>query len=215
MVERALPRAFCFRKKASVRRSARSTQTRGLLTWPQRCFSSPTVREGRNFSRAPGAVPGLAHRRLSRERPDHTLQTTALVHEAYLRLVDQQEASWKNRSQFFAVAAQMMRRVLVDYARARQYKKRGGGAQQVELDEAMVESSDRAAEVVALDEVLITLAELDPRKSQVVELRFFGGLSIEETAEILGVSPGTVMRDWTLAKAWLQREMAQGGPDAG
>jgi RNA polymerase sigma factor (TIGR02999 family) len=109
----------------------------------------------------------------------------------------------------------MMRRVLVDYARARQYKKRGGGAQQVELDEAMVESSDRAAEVVALDEVLITLAELDPRKSQVVELRFFGGLSIEETAEILGVSPGTVMRDWTLAKAWLQREMAQGGPDAG
>jgi RNA polymerase sigma-70 factor (ECF subfamily) len=157
----------------------------------------------------------LAHGRLGRERPGHTLQTTALVHEAYLRLVDQQEASWKNRAQFFAVAAQMMRRILVDYARARQYGKRGGGVQQVELDEAMVVSGDRAAEVVALDEVLISLAELDPRKSRIVELRFFGGLSIEETAEILGVSPGTVMRDWTLAKAWLQREMTHGSQDAG
>jgi RNA polymerase sigma factor (TIGR02999 family) len=157
----------------------------------------------------------LAHGHLRRERPDHTLQTTALVHEAYLRLVDQQEANWKNRAQFFAVAAQMMRRILVDYARARQYAKRGGGAQPVELDEAMVVSSDRAAEVVALDEALTRLAELDPRKSRLVELRFFGGMSIEETAQILGVSPGTVMRDWTLAKAWLQREMTQGGSDAG
>jgi RNA polymerase sigma factor (TIGR02999 family) len=156
----------------------------------------------------------LAHGRLGRERPDHTLQTTALVHEAYLRLVDQQEANWKNRAQFFAVAAQMMRRILVDYARARQYAKRGGGAQQVELDQAMVVSSDRAAEVVALDEVLMSLAELDSRKSQVVELRFFGGMSIEETAEVLGVSPGTVMRDWTLAKAWLQREMNHRVQDA-
>jgi RNA polymerase sigma factor (TIGR02999 family) len=156
----------------------------------------------------------LAHGRLGRERPGHTLQTTALVHEAYLRLVDQQEASWKNRTQFFAVAAQMMRRILVDYARARQHGKRGGGVQQVELDEAMVVSSDRAAEVVALDEVLMSLAELDSRKSQVVELRFFGGMSIEETAEVLGVSPGTVMRDWTLAKAWLQREMNHRVQDA-
>jgi RNA polymerase sigma factor (TIGR02999 family) len=157
----------------------------------------------------------LAHGHLRGERPGHTLQTTALVHEAYLRLVDQQSASWKNRAQFFAVAAQMMRRVLVDYARARQYAKRGGGAQQVELDEAMVVSRDRAADVVALDEALMRLAEFDLRKSQVVELRFFGGMSIEETAETLGVSPGTVMLDWTLAKAWLQREMAQGGGDAG
>jgi RNA polymerase sigma factor (TIGR02999 family) len=153
----------------------------------------------------------LAHGHLRGERPDPTLQTTALVHEAYLRLVDQQEANWKNRAQFFAVAAQMMRRILVDYARARQYEKRGGGAQQVELDEAMVVSSDRAAEVVALDEALLRLAELDSRKSRLVELRFFGGMSIEETAEILGVSPGTVMRDWTLAKAWLQREMTHEG----
>ncbi len=152
----------------------------------------------------------IAHGRLGRERPGHTLQTTALVHEAYLRLVDQQEASWKNRAQFFAVAAQMMRRILVDYARARQYDKRGGGARQVELDEAIVASKDLAAEVVALDEVLLSLAELDPRKSQVVELRVFGGLSVEETAESLGVSPGTVKRDWTLAKAWLQREMTNG-----
>jgi RNA polymerase sigma factor (TIGR02999 family) len=157
----------------------------------------------------------LAHGRLGRERPDHTLQTTALVHEAYLRLVDQQEANWQNRAQFFAVAAQMMRRILVDYARARQYEKRGGGAQQVELDEAMVVSSERAAELVALDELLMSLAELDPRMSRVVELRFFGGLSVEETAEILRISPGTVKRDWTVAKAWLQREMTQGGPDAG
>jgi RNA polymerase sigma factor (TIGR02999 family) len=157
----------------------------------------------------------LAHGCLGREPPGHTLQTTALVHEAYLRLVDQQEAGWKNRAQFFAVAAQMMRRVLVDYARARQYGKRGGGAQKVELDEALVVSRDRAAEVVALDELLLSLAEVDPRKGRVVESRVFGGLSVEETAEALGVSPGTVMRDWTLAKAWLQREMTQGGQDAG
>jgi RNA polymerase sigma factor (TIGR02999 family) len=157
----------------------------------------------------------LAHGCLGRERPGHTLQTTALVHEAYLRLVGQQEVGWKNRAQFFGVAAQMMRRILVDYARARQYGKRGGGAQQVELDEALVVSRDRAAEVVVLDEVLMSLAEVDPRKSRVVELRVFGGLSIEETAEVLGVSPGTVMRDWTLAKAWLQREMTPGGRDAG
>jgi RNA polymerase sigma factor (TIGR02999 family) len=157
----------------------------------------------------------LAHGQLRGERADHTLQTTALVHEAYLRLVDQREASWKNRAQFFAVAARMMRRILVDYARARQYAKRGGGAQPMELDEAMGVSRDRAAKVVALDEALLRLAELDSRKSRLVELRFFGGMSIEETAEILGVSPGTVMRDWTLAKAWLQREMTQEGPDAG
>ena len=157
----------------------------------------------------------LAHGRLGRERSGHSLQTTDLVHEAFLRMVDQQEAGWQNRSHFFAVAAQMMRRILVDYARSRRYAKRGGGAEQVELDEAMLVSSERAAEVVALDEALLRLAELDPRKSRVVELRFFGGLSIEETAEILDVSPGTVMRDWTLAKAWLQREISQRGQDAG
>jgi RNA polymerase sigma factor (TIGR02999 family) len=152
----------------------------------------------------------LAHRHLGRERDGHTLQTTALVHEAYMRLVDQKEVQWQNRAHFFAVAAQMMRRILVDYARARQYAKRGGGAQQVALDEAMVVSDERAADVVALDEALISLAEFDPRKSRMVELRFFGGLSIEETAEVLALSPGTVMREWTLAKAWLQREITRG-----
>ena len=147
----------------------------------------------------------MARRHLGRERGGHTLQTTALVHEAYLRLIDQQEVGWQNRAHFFAIAAQMMRRILVDHARARHYQKRGGGAQRVSFEEALVVSNERAAEVVALDEALTSLAEFDPRKSQMVELRFFGGLSIEETAEVLGVSPGTVMRDWTLAKTWLQR----------
>ena len=147
----------------------------------------------------------MARRHLGRERGGHTLQTTALVHEAYLRLIDQQEVGWQSRAHFFAIAAQMMRRILVDHARARHYQKRGGGAQRVSFDEALVVSNERAAEVVALDEALTDLAEFDPRKSQMVELRFFGGLSIEETAEVLGVSPGTVMRDWTLAKTWLQR----------
>src|SRR6185436_13092073 len=137
----------------------------------------------------------LAHRHLGRERSGHTLETTALVHEAYLRLIDQKEVQWQNRSQFFAVAATLMRRILVDHARARQYQKRGGGAQQVSFDEALEVSDERAAEVVALDEALSELARFDERKSRLVELRFFGGLSIEETAEVLGVSPGTVMRD--------------------
>jgi RNA polymerase sigma factor (TIGR02999 family) len=157
----------------------------------------------------------MAQRRLGRERDGHTLQTTALVHEAYLRLIDQKEANWQNRAHFFAVAAQMMRRILVDHARARQYQKRGGGAQQITFDEALEVSDERAAEVVALDEALTALAEFDQRKSQMVELRFFGGLSIEETAEVLQVSPGTVMRDWTLAKTWLQREINKRGQDAG
>jgi len=147
----------------------------------------------------------MARRHLGRERGGHTLQTTALVHEAYLRLIDQKAVAWQNRAHFFAIAAQMMRRILVDHARARHYQKRGGGIQRVSFDEALVVSDERAAEVVALDEALTGLAEFDPRKSQIVELRFFGGLSIEETAEVLGVSPGTVMRDWTLAKTWLQR----------
>jgi RNA polymerase sigma factor (TIGR02999 family) len=157
----------------------------------------------------------LAHRYLGRERKGHTLQTTALVHEAYIRLIDQKEVRWQNRAHFFAIAAQMMRRILVDYARARNYAKRGGGAQRVSLDEAMEVSDERAADVIALDEALVALAELDQRKSRIIELRFFGGLSIEETAEVLDVSPGTVMRDWTFAKAWLQREIDKGGPSAG
>jgi len=151
----------------------------------------------------------LARRRLGSEKADHTLQTTALVHEAYLRLVGQKATQWQNRAHFFAIAAQMMRRILVDYARSRRYTKRGGGAQKVSFEENMAVSS-RAAAVIALDEALTTLAEIDPRKSKMIELRFFGGLSIEETAKVLGVSPGTIKRDWTLAKAWLQHEIDSG-----
>jgi RNA polymerase sigma factor (TIGR02999 family) len=149
----------------------------------------------------------LAHRYMGRERPDHTLQTSALVNEAYLRLIDQREMRWQNRAQFFGIAAQMMRRILVDYARKRGFVKHGGELRAVPLDEVMIVSPERAAEVVELDDALKCLAEFDQRKSQIIELRFFGGLSIEETAEVLCVSPGTVMRDWTLAKAWLRREM--------
>lgn len=150
----------------------------------------------------------LAHHHMKRESPGHTLQTSALVNEAFLKLIDQKEVQWRNRAHFFAIAAQMMRRILVDYARSRSYAKRGGGIRNLPLDEALIVSDERNAEVLALDETLERLAELDPRKGQIVELRFFGGLSIEETAEVLTVSPGTVMRDWTLAKAWLRREMA-------
>lgn len=150
----------------------------------------------------------LARQYMRHERKGNTLQTSALVNEAYVRLVDQNNVQWQNRAHFFAIAAQLMRRVLVDHARKRGYQKRGGDARRVTLDEALVVSDERAAEVVALDDALTSLADLDERKSKIVELRFFAGLSIEETAEILAVSPGTVMRDWTLAKAWLRRAIA-------
>jgi RNA polymerase sigma-70 factor (ECF subfamily) len=146
----------------------------------------------------------LAHRYMGHERPGHTLQTSGLVNEAYLRLIDQTRVQWQNRSHFFGIAAQMMRRVLVDYARNRRNAKHGGGAPRVSFDDARMFSPERGGDVVALDEALNELATFDPRKSQIVELRFFGGLSIEEAAEVLNVSPGTVMRDWTLAKAWLR-----------
>lgn len=149
----------------------------------------------------------LAHRYMKRESPGHTLQTSALVNEAFVRLVDQKNVRWQNRAHFYGIAAQMMRRILVDYARSRTYAKRGGGAPTVTLDEGLIVSDQRSAEVVAVHEALDELMKLDPRKGQIVELRFFGGLSIEETANVLDVSPGTVMRDWTLAKAWLHREM--------
>ena len=150
----------------------------------------------------------LAHRYMKRESPGHTLQTSALVNEAFVRLVGQRNVRWQNRAHFFGVAAQTMRHILVDYARSRNYAKRGGGALQISLDEALIVSHERSAEVVSVHEALERLAEFDPRKSQLVELRFFGGLSIDETAEVLNVSPGTVMRDWTLAKAWLRREIS-------
>src|SRR5881394_3736578 len=149
----------------------------------------------------------LAHRHMGRERIGHTLQTSGLVNEAYLRLIDQSQVHWQNRGHFFGIAARMMRRILVDYARSRQYAKRGAGAQPISFEEALIVSPERVQEVVALDDALKDLAQFDQRKSQIVELRFFGGLSIEETAELLKVSPGTVMRDWTLAKAWLRQQI--------
>jgi RNA polymerase sigma-70 factor (ECF subfamily) len=149
----------------------------------------------------------LAHRYMSRERPDHTLQTTALVNEAYLKLVDQRRVRWQNRTHFFAIAAQIMRRILIDHARTRRYAKRGGGAHKLPLEEVGALTDERAAELVALDEALKGLAEIDERKSRIVELRFFGGLSVEETASVVGVSPDTVTLEWRRARAWLHREL--------
>jgi RNA polymerase sigma factor (TIGR02999 family) len=149
----------------------------------------------------------LAHHYLAGERAGHLLQTTALVNEAYLRLVDWKNVEWQNRAHFFGLAAQMMRRILVDFARARQYQKRGGAGQQLSLEEVALVAPERSGELVALDDALQTLAKLSPRQCQVVELRFFGGLSLEETAEVLKVSAGTVRRDWSLAQAWLYREL--------
>ena len=160
----------------------------------------------------------MARRQMRRERPGHTLRTTALVNDAYLRLVDQREVRWQNRAHFFAIAAQMMRRILVDHARAKRYEKRGGGAAHVPLEEAAVLAEGKAAEILALDEALKALAELDERRARVVELRYFAGLSNEEIAEVLKVSTNTVTRDWNMARAWLYHELngtGGGQPDAG
>ena len=151
----------------------------------------------------------MAHRYMSGEREGHTLQTTALINEAYLRLVDSGRMHWQNRAHFFAVSAEVMRRILVDFARSRHYQKRGGKAVHLPLDQAPEVSQEREADLVALDEALIALAAIDQRKSKIVELRFFGGLSVKETAEVLKVSPDTVMREWKLAKVWLLRELSK------
>ena len=149
----------------------------------------------------------LAGHHMALERSGHSLQATALVHEAYLRLIDQRQARWQGRAHFFALASRMMRRILVDYARSRHYAKRGGAARRVSLDEAMIVSEEKTQEVVALDEALTRLAAIDFRKSQVVELRYFGGLSMEEIAKVLKISAVTARRDWSTAKAWLYRDM--------
>src|SRR5262245_34312600 len=150
----------------------------------------------------------LAQRYMAHERPGHTLQASAVVNEAYIRLAGVQRMSWQNRAQFFAVSVQMMRRILVDFARRHRSSKRGGEAEAVSLEEALVVSNERRADLVALDEALNALAAIDPRRSRVVELRFFGGLGVKETAVVLKVSPETVMHDWKLAKAWLTRELS-------
>ena len=149
----------------------------------------------------------LARHYMAGQRPGHTLQATALVNEAYMRLIDCEQVNWKDRAHFFAISAQMMRRVLVEFARSRQYQKRGAGARKTSLDEGVIASPQRGQDLVALDDALQALAAEYPRQAQVVELRFFGGLSVEETAEVLHVSAITVMRDWQLAKVWLAREL--------
>jgi len=154
-----------------------------------------------------GELRRVARRYLGRERPDHTLQSAALVHEAYLRLVHKEPPQWQNRAHFFGVAAQLMRHLLVDHARNRRAAKRGAGAPRLSLDAQMVLPQKREVDLVALDDALNKLAGLDAQQSRLIELRFFGGLSIEETAVVLGISPATVKREWATARAWLQREM--------
>lgn len=154
----------------------------------------------------------LASRYLRRERRDHTLQTTAVVHEAYLKLVNQRDANFENRLHFFAVAAQIMRRILVDYARRHHASKRGGDLYKLSLDEALVTSEEKGADLLALDEALERLAAIDPRQSRVVELRIFAGLTLEETAQALNISPSTVRREWSMAKAWLHRQIKNNDP---
>ncbi|MCA1606358.1 MAG: sigma-70 family RNA polymerase sigma factor [Acidobacteria bacterium] len=151
----------------------------------------------------------LAHKYIKREREGHTLQTTALVHEAYVRLVEQKSVHWQNRAHFFAVSAKVMRRILVDYARKSGSAKRGGGAQKVTLDEGAIISRGRASELVALDEALQGLGEIHPRRNKVVELRYFGGMNNREAAEVLKISEASIERDWRFAKAWLYRELQQ------
>lgn len=153
----------------------------------------------------------LARRYMSRERKGHTLQTTALIHEAYVRLVDQRNVQWANRSHFFAISAQIMRRILIDHARRHAYAKRGGGARQVSLEEAATIVPDHSEELLRLDEALKSLAEMDPRRSQVVELRYFGGLNNEEIAGVLHISENTVTRDWNMARAWLYQQLTGSG----
>jgi len=155
-----------------------------------------------------GELHRMASRYMGTQNPGHTLQTTALIHEAYFRLTGDDGKHWNNRAHFLAVAAKSMRHILVDHARAHQAEKRGGERNPVALDEAIAISGERAAEIVALDDALSDLAKLNPRQSEVVELKYFGGLSVEETAETVGVSPETVMRDWRAAKAWLYKQLS-------
>jgi RNA polymerase sigma factor (TIGR02999 family) len=153
----------------------------------------------------------LAHRYILRERVGHTLQTTALVNEAYLKLIDATKIQWQNRAHFFAISAGLMRRILVDFARARGSRKRGGDVRKIDLNESCIASPERDADLIALDSALNSLAAMDPRQAKVVELRFFGGLGVEETAEVLGISSRTVKREWAVAKLWLLRETKRGG----
>ena len=182
-----------------------------LLRWragDQECLN-------RLLPQVEGELRRIAHRYMRKERQGHTLQTTALVNEAYLKLVDQAQVNWQNRAQFLAVAAQLMRHILVDHARGLCRGKRGGGAHVLPLDEGLVFAPAKSTALVALDDALKELAVFDPRKAQVVEMRYFGGMSVEETAEVLGVHPTTVKNDWRMAKMWLKNELSPKGASGG
>jgi RNA polymerase sigma factor (TIGR02999 family) len=178
-----------------------------LVAWSEGDKSAETAL----FAHVYRELHRLAHRYMLRENPGNTLQTTALVNEAYLHLIDRKHSTWQNRAHFFGLSAQVMRHILVDLARAKNYQKRGGEIRKVVLNEGLVMSKMKPADLVALDDALSALAEVDSRKSKVVEYRFFGGLSVDETAEVLKVSADTVLRDWRLAKAWLLRELQTNG----
>jgi RNA polymerase sigma factor (TIGR02999 family) len=180
--------------------------TRLLAAWREGDASAPELLLALVYEE----LRRMARRHLRQQPPGHTLQTTALIHDAYLRLVGQVAGRWQDRNHFFAVSAQAMRHVLVDHARARHSAKRGGGARPVSLDEAALVTVERAAELIALDDALQELKGLHERQCRVVECRYFGGMTVQETAEVLGVSPETVMRDWKMAKAWLHRALSGG-----
>lgn len=207
---RALFRNFRFRDEGPAMSSSPQSVTQLLIEWRD---GDETALD-RLIPLVYDEMRRLARYYMRRERVGHTLQTSALINEAYIRLVDHKGMRWQNRAHFYGVAAQAMRRILVDNARSRNYAKRGGGARMVELDEAAGVAREQAADIIALDEALNDLAVLDPRQSKTVELRYFGGMSVEETAEALGVSPVTVMRDWRAAKAWLLRSLTAEDPPA-
>lgn len=175
----------------------------------QNLKTGDTAAEAKLISVVYDELRRLAAHYMRRERPDHTLQATALVHEAFLRLADQKDIDWQGRAHFFGVAAKLMRQILVDHARAHVRVKRGGGGQKLSLDEGLLVTEARSTDLLAINNALDRLAKLDARQAQTVELRFFGGLGVEETAEVLGISPKTVKRDWSMAKAWLHGELKQ------
>lgn len=188
----------------------RQEVTQALIDWNKGDVNAPD----RLMPLVYNELRRLARQYLQRERPDHTLQATGLVHEAYLKLVDQSSMTWQNRAHFFAVSAQVMRHILVDYARSHRAKKRGGLREKLEFDEALAPSGERTVDLIALDDALKDLVTFDPRQSRIVEMRFFGGLTNEEIGDVLEISPRTIKREWRLAKAWLRREIMADQPDA-
>jgi RNA polymerase sigma-70 factor, ECF subfamily len=206
-------RCFPTDKKASISSNRNMTAdfpTRSVTQLLQAWRSGEQAALDQLLPIVQGELHSLAQRMMSRETPGHTWQTTELVHEAYLRLAGQHDTVWQDRAHFFAVAAQVMRHLLVDHARAKQMDKRGGDLQRVSLDENAVVALERSAELLALDEALDRLAEFDTQKSRIVELRYFGGLTVPEVAEVMGIAAITVKREWARAKLWLQREMQTG-----